>query len=408
MSHSQVLSAKLHPILVRTVAYALTAIFKEGQYADKVIEKALKGNPKAGSNDRAFIAETTYEIVRYYRLYEAVFGKAPQNADDFWQIIAIHLIKNGRSLPDWVEWKDLDLNAIHEELREANAVLKMRESIPDWMDEVGNLELGAVWPDTLHALNRQAEVVLRTNTLKINRNDLKNKLYTEGITARPQGNGDALVLEKRQNVFTSKAFRDGCFEVQDFSSQMVAPFLAPEPGMRVVDACAGGGGKALHLAALMQNKGSLIALDTFDWKLHALKLRARRAGISNIETRHIDGSKVIKRLHNMADRLLLDVPCSGMGVLRRNPDSKWKLLPDFLDRVRITQQEIIQSYSPICKVGGRMVYATCSIFPSENQQQVETFLASEAGKSFKMIDEKKILPQENGFDGFYMALLERS
>jgi 16S rRNA (cytosine967-C5)-methyltransferase len=407
MSHSQVLSAKLHPILVRTVAYALTAIFKEGQYADKVIEKALKGNPKAGSNDRAFIAETTYEIVRYYRLYEAVFGKAPQDADDFWQIIAIHLIKNGRSLPDWVEWQGLDLNAIREELREANAVLKMRESIPDWMDEVGTLELGAVWPETLHALNRQAEVVLRTNTLKINRSDLKNKLYTEGITARPQGSGDALVLEKRQNVFTSKAFRDGCFEVQDFSSQMVAPFLAPESGMRVVDACAGGGGKALHLAALMQNKGSLIALDTFDWKLHSLKLRARRAGVSNIETRHIDSSKVIKRLHNMADRLLLDVPCTGMGVLRRNPDAKWKLSQEFLDRVRTTQQEIIQSYSPICKVGGRMVYATCSVFPSENQQQVETFLASEAGKGFKMIDEKKILPQENGFDGFYMALLER-
>jgi 16S rRNA (cytosine967-C5)-methyltransferase len=407
MSHHQTLSAKLHPILVRTVAYALTAIFKENQYADKVIEKALRSNPKAGSHDRAFIAETTYEIVRYYRLYEAVFGKAPQNADDFWQIIGIHLIKNGRSLPDWVEWQGLDLNAIREELREANAVLKMRESIPDWMDEIGSAELGNVWADTVHALNRQAEVVLRTNTLKISRVDLKNKLYTEGIIARQQGAGDALVLEKRQNVFITQAFRDGCFEVQDFSSQLVAPFLAPEPGMRVVDACAGGGGKALHLAALMQNKGSLITLDTLDWKLHALKLRARRAGISNIETRHIDTTKVIKRLHNMADRLLLDVPCSGLGVLRRNPDSKWKLSPEFIDRIKVTQQEIIQSYSPICKVGGKMVYATCSVLPSENQQQVEIFLASEPGKNFKLIEDKKILPQENGFDGFYMALLER-
>jgi 16S rRNA (cytosine967-C5)-methyltransferase len=188
---------------------------------------------------------------------------------------------------------------------------------------------------------------------------------------------------------------------------LVAPLLAPEPGMRVVDACAGGGGKTLHLAALMQSKGQLIALDTLEWKLEALKKRARRAGASNIETRVIENSKVIKRLHGSADRLLLDVPCSGLGVLRRNPDSKWKLSPAQIEQLRATQQDILQRYSPIVRPGGRMVYATCSILPSENEMQVATFLASEAGKDFRLLEERRILPQDAGFDGFYIALLER-
>jgi 16S rRNA (cytosine967-C5)-methyltransferase len=177
--------------------------------------------------------------------------------------------------------------------------------------------------------------------------------------------------------------------------------------MRVVDACAGGGGKTLHLAAMMENKGSIIALDTQGWKLEELRKRARRAGASNIETRSIESKKTIKRLYNTADRLLLDVPCSGLGVLRRNPDAKWKLQPEQIDQLRQTQQDILQSYAPITKPGGRMVYATCSILPSENQDQIQTFLASSTGKDFKLISDQKILPQDDGFDGFYMALLER-
>ena len=184
--------------------------------------------------------------------------------------------------------------------------------------------------------------------------------------------------------------------------------LDPQPGMRVVDACAGGGGKSLHIAALMQSKGVLIALDTVDWKLDALKLRARRAGASNIETRTIDTRKVIKRLHATADRLLLDVPCSGLGVLRRNPDAKWKLQPESIENLKLTQQDILQSYSPIVKTGGTMVYATCSILPSENRQQVDLFLASEAGKGWTLVSDRSILPQDEGYDGFYMALLKRN
>ena len=176
--------------------------------------------------------------------------------------------------------------------------------------------------------------------------------------------------------------------------------------MRVVDACAGGGGKTLHLAALMQNKGRIIAMDTEGFKLDELKKRARRAGASNnIETRVIDSSKVIKRLENSADRVLLDAPCSGLGVIRRNPDAKWKLSLEFIEKVKIIQQTILNDYSTMLKVDGLMVYATCSILSSENEKQVEQFLRTHEGK-FELQEQKSIMPSE-GFDGFFMARMKR-
>ena len=403
----------LHPILVREVARALSGIFNENRYADKVIEYALKQNPKAGSRDRAFIAETTYLVVRYYRFFCAVLGEEPKDLESFWRLIGIAMLVHPdeklrrESLPPWQEFKDLNPEAVRSKAEKLLENRALAESIPDWLDSLGAKELGNHWPATLHALNEPARVVLRTNTLKTTRAELQNRLLEEEVETEPVGDGDALVLVRRKNVFLTKAFKAGCFELQDYSSQQVALLLSPEPGMRVVDACAGGGGKALHLAALMQNKGLLIALDTVGWKLDALRLRARRAGASNIEARTIESRKVIKRLYGTADRLLLDVPCSGLGVLRRNPDSKWKLSEESIASLRQTQQEILQQYSPILKPGGRMVYATCSILSSENQAQIATFLASEAGKNFRLVSERSILPQDEGFDGFYLALLEK-
>jgi len=187
----------------------------------------------------------------------------------------------------------------------------------------------------------------------------------------------------------------------------VAKFLQVEPGNKVVDTCAGAGGKTLHLAALMENKGQIIAMDIYANKLKELKRRARRAGAHNIETRTIETTKDIKKLHNKVDRVLIDAPCSGLGVLSRNPDAKWKLQPEFLDQIRQTQAEILINYSKMVKPGGKIVYATCSILPSENQDQVKTFLSTEIGKDFDFIKDKKIASHESGFDGFYMALLEK-
>jgi 16S rRNA (cytosine967-C5)-methyltransferase len=161
------------------------------------------------------------------------------------------------------------------------------------------------------------------------------------------------------------------------------------------------------MASLMQNKGQLIAMDLYESKLKQLKLRAKRNGAFNIEYRIIDSTKVIKKLHEKADRVLIDAPCSGLGVLKRNPDAKWKLQPEFIDNIKKIQAEVLENYAKIVKPGGKLVYATCSVLPSENQEQVQKFLGTEIGKAFTFIQDTKILAQDTGFDGFYMALLER-
>ncbi|MBK8290630.1 MAG: RsmB/NOP family class I SAM-dependent RNA methyltransferase [Flammeovirgaceae bacterium] len=395
---------KIYRNLSAAVVDGLHEIFVNKKYADKVIEKILKSNPKWGARDRRFIAETTYDIVRWYRLFKEISDAGDA---DFWKLLGVWCLWNNTEFPDWEEFEGLNRKKIEAGYEAAQADRKVRESIPDWLDELGTHELGKDWDKELTALNEEAKVVLRVNTLKTSRKELQEQLDAEEIaTEAPPQYPDALLLEQRQNIFTRQQFKDGLFEVQDAGSQLIAPFLQVKPGMRVVDACAGAGGKTLHLASLMQNKGRIIALDTEDWKLEELKKRARRAGAGNIETRVIESSKTIKRLENSADRLLLDVPCSRLGVIKRNPDAKWKLSIDFIERVKELQQHILADYSTILKPGGLMVYSTCSLLPSENETQVVTFL--EARKdSFELIDQKWLLPSE-GFDGFYMALMKRS
>ena len=259
------------------------------------------------------------------------------------------------------------------------------------------------------ALNKQADVVLRVNTLNITKEKLQKELEQESIfTETLPNHPDALKLVERANVFKTDAFKKGYFEVQDASSQLVAAYLDVQPGMKVIDTCAGAGGKTLHLSALMQNKGQIIAMDIYESKLRKLKVRAKRNKAHNIDLKEINSTKVIKKLHNKADRVLIDAPCSGLGVLKRNPDSKWKLQPEFIDNIKAIQQDILQSYSKMVKPGGKLVYATCSVLPSENQEQVKQFLTSESGKEFIFVSDKKILASESGYDGFYMALLEKN
>jgi 16S rRNA (cytosine967-C5)-methyltransferase len=394
---------KLFPNLVQAVISSLQDIFSDRQFADKVIERVLKSNPKWGSRDRAFIAENVYEIVRWYRLLYEIDGGEPQDEAAWWRLFGTWQILRGQELPNWKEFNRLDPDAILAKRKELESVRKIRESIPDWLEERGAQELEASWEPVLHALNEPAPVVIRVNTLKTDASALGQLLLAEGVQTEGLEGGAMKVLQ-RKNLFSTEAFRQGYFEVQDYASQQVAPFLRPEPGMRVVDACAGGGGKSLHLAALMQNKGRIIAMDTEGWKLDELKRRARRAGADIIETRPIDSTKVVKRLENSADRLLLDVPCSGLGVVRRNPDAKWKLDVTFIEKVRQAQQEILRSYCRMLKPGGLLVYATCSILPSENDLQVENFLKEQNGK-FELLEQKRLLPNEFGYDGFFMALL---
>ncbi|WP_421809656.1 RsmB/NOP family class I SAM-dependent RNA methyltransferase [Flagellimonas sp.] len=401
---------RLHRNLVFAVIDALNLIFNEGEYADKVIEKVLRYDKRWGARDRGFIAETTYDIVRWKRLYaEIAEAHEPFTRPHLFRLFAVWCVLKGIRIPDWKQLEGTPERRIKGRFDELSKIRKFRESIPDWMDELGEKSLGnKLWTKEIAALNQQADVILRTNTLKIQKNQLRSFLAKEDIeTQILDGYPDALLLKERKNVFVTSAFKDGLFEVQDASSQLVAPFLEVEPGQRVVDACAGAGGKTLHLASHMENKGQLIALDIYESKLKKLKVRARRNGVHNMETRAIDSTKVIKKLYNSVDRLLLDAPCSGLGVIKRNPDSKWKLEPEFIDRIMGVQQDILQNYSKMLKKGGQMVYATCSILPQENSEQVKKFLESENGKDFEFIREKNVYASESGFDGFYMALLKR-
>lgn len=399
---------KIHPHLVHEISEAILQIFAEGRYADKVIEKTLKFQKKWGARDRRFFAESVYGMVRWWRKLWVLAGESQpiletHTIEKIWAIWAFEQgwIENPQ---DWGLPSSDEMKRMNHEFQ-STASLAERQSIPDWLDDLGISECGEKrWPLILKSLNEPAPVDLRVNTLKITRGDLEKRLRDEGIETRAIGGVDTgLELVERKNVFITKAFQSGFFEVQDRASQLVAPLLDPKPGERIVDACAGAGGKSLHLAQLMKNSGRLVSMDIHEWKLNELKTRARRAGVSIIEPRVIDSTKVIKRLEASFDGVLLDVPCSGLGVLRRNPDTKWKLTLDEIKRIRELQKDILGRYSKMVKPSGRLVYATCSFLPSENQAQVESF----AGSDWEIEVMIKVDPDQGRGDGFFGARLRR-
>ena len=380
--------------------------FQEKKYADKVIERLLKAHRKWGSQDRQTVSEIFYNIIRWKKRLEYYMGEGVK-PNNIYKLILAYLLWSKTHYKKFEEFDGIKVADILTKLKKGTVPTKAIEySIPDWLAETLEKELGKNWEREMLALNEQAPTVLRTNSLKTTPRELIADLNDENVEAFTIKNyPDAVQLAEKKNVFLTSAFKDGLFEVQDASSQKIGELLDVKEGMRVVDACAGAGGKTLHLAALMKNKGQIIALDIYEWKLAELKRRAKRAGAHNIETRLISDNKVIKRLYEKADRLLIDAPCSGLGVLKRNPDSKWKIDQDFIDRIKGEQQQILQDYSKILKKGGQMIYATCSILPSENNEQVKIFL--ENNPDFTLVKDQKIMPSE-GYDGFYMALIKRN
>lgn len=406
---------KLYKGLIEAVAQATHDIFSDKRQADRVVEKLLKSNPKWGSRDRAFLAENIYEIVRWWRLikYAAALEKVTQ-PEHFWRMVGVwqiikptHMhLETDNMLPDWPEFADIDTEIVMQRYAKGLEVRKIAQSIPDWMDETGENELGAEkWEKEITALNQQAPVVLRVNTLKSSINEVKSFFGVDQVET-VAGIPDALTLKKRQNVSANEAFKKGFFEVQDAGSQLIPPFLDIRPGQTVIDACAGAGGKTLQIAALMQNKGNIISLDIEHFKLEELQKRAERNGVKILTTGLIKNEQSVKDLTEKADRLLLDVPCSGLGVLRRNPDTKWKLQPGFLTTIRNVQWQILSNYSKMVKRGGKMVYATCSLLPSESEDQVTRFVMENKDR-WRLMDERRTSVADEGYDGFYMAMLER-
>ncbi len=405
---------KLHRHLIAQIIAALEAVFGGGRRAEQVVEEWLKRHPKWGSRDRRLFAGAVYDIVRWWRWHWHLAGgdsaqdlvPAAVTPEMVWRVWTTWWLAKGEPAPDFPECAGLSAEAVA--ARAAMPVTRaVRASVPDWLDALGAAELGDRWPDVLDALNQPAPVYLRVNTLKTTREAAASALAGERIETTPvDGQPHALRLEARQSLAGTQTFKNGLVEIQDASSQQVAPLLGVEPGQRVIDACAGGGGKTLHLAALMKNQGSLVALDIHAWKLDELRRRAQRNGIACLETRPLRDDTLPASLLGRADRVLLDVPCSGLGVLRRHPDTKWKLQPEELDRLRHLQRDLLARHSALVRPGGRLVYATCSILPSENGEAVRHFLAGR-GDEWSIEVEKVLLPDVEDSDGFYAALLVR-
>jgi len=398
---------KLHANLLAAVNTGLTDILLNGKQADTVVEELLVSNKKWGKRDRNFIAENIYNVIRYKRLYEYCVETDEYDENYITKLVLAKLIlEKADPSVDLLTAAQIDEDKVKLRAVDAAGIRKIAESIPDWLDELGEREVGSQWGAELHALNQQAALSLRVNTIRNSAAQLKTLLTSENIeyTEVPYA-PNAIVLAKRKSLKNLPAYKDGMFEIQDVSSQLVAPMLQLKQGLTVVDACAGAGGKTLHMAQVMNNSGTLIAMDVSEHKLTELQVRAKRAGVSILNT-YLAGENTVISLHEKADRLLLDVPCSGTGVLRRKPDAKWKLSPEFMEEVKAQQRELLDNYSTIVKPGGLMIYSTCSIFPSENEGQIAAFIERQQGR-FKLVEEKKVSPAESGFDGFYIALLKR-
>lgn len=398
----------LTPLECGSVQAILSAVLNDKSPVDRATAQEFKAEPMPEAA-QLHVISAVGDILRHLNLLAFLADVAMDQAGIAVQslICQWHLLRN-RQLPN-LRAADLCDSKVFEARRElAKAQPALWDGCPEWLEQLGQEQLGDAWPAERAALTHAAKRYIRVNTLKCDETQLRHRLQLEHIDTRAvPGVPGALEVTSNGSLFRTQAFKDGWFEQQDAGSQHIAPFLGVEPGMRVIDACAGTGGKTLHLAALMAGKGRLLAMDVEQWKVDNLRLRARRAGAHNIEPRLIESSKTIKRLKESADRVLLDVPCSGLGVLKRNPDTKWRDTAERLPVLLELQADILRRYSKMVKVGGQLVYATCSLLPAENQHQVTKFL-NECDGQFSLIRDQSISPAETGFDGFYMALLQRN
>lgn len=398
-------SPKIFPNTVAGVLEGLELTFGRGIYADRVVERLLKQNKKWGSRDRSFVAEHTYEIVRWWGFLWAILEREPSTKrKDLEKLFGVYWRWKGFELPDWPKFdavRDLDISR---RIASLDGIASTQSYAP-WFDALAEAQLGSRWKDIATAMNRENSVNIRINTLKATVEDVRNEFSDHGIELKYHPVfPDAFYIEGRPRLNNMEGFKHGHFEVQDAGSQTIAPYLGPKPGSVVIDACAGAGGKTLHLGQLMQNQGTLIAMDVEGRKLGELQKRVNRSGIDIVMTKAWEEKGVLESLKDSADYLLLDVPCSGTGVIKREPDTKWKLQPEHLDRLNDVQADIIDRYPTMLKPGGTLVYATCSILPQENRMQVDKFLTNHT--EFELIEDQTVDPGDFN-DGFYMAKLVR-
>lgn len=422
----------------------------EWGYTTDIVATAFRKRRTLGSGDRRLIAETVYGLVRWDRRLDAIIDDILARGRDRARRAALAPAARGelKLLIHEVRNDGVPVAAVAEDVRrlvraEVNPALiagesaglagrtgidreAVRLSYPTWLLERFADELGrAEALEVAEVMNRRAPLTVRVNTLKISRGTLAARLAEEGIVTRPTAFSPVgLILETRVNAFGLRPFQEGLFEVMDEGSQLVAEVVAPPPRGRVVDACAGAGGKTLALSALAGGQGRILALDTSGRKLEELRRRARRAGLSNVFAREIeDGGGFPADARGEAwDRVLVDAPCSGLGTLRRNPEARWRLTAQAVNAFPARQLSLLVTYAPLVAVGGRLIYATCTLLRSENQRVIERFLAERPGFVLMPVKEiwgkeradalgdgsfLEVTPQRHDTDAFFAAVLRR-
>lgn len=405
-------------------AELLDLILREPLPADRQIDLYFRQHRQMGARDRTWVAETVYGCLRRRRTLEHALG----GRHDPLGLVAAHTLLSGGSARALEEAGFRgDARAISTRLRTtdpATLPFSVRHDLPDWLGERLLARHGEAHAARLAgALNVPAPVDLRVNTLKTSRETLQAQLATAGYEAQPTAYSPVgLRRLDRAPLFQTTPFREGAFEVQDEGSQLIAPLLEPRRRERIVDFCAGSGGKTLHLGALMANTGTIYALDVSASRLERLKPRLRRAGLDTVRVQAIENERDLRvqRLREKIDRVLVDAPCSGTGTLRRNPDIKWR--PIDLSTLVATQQRILAAAATLVRPGGRLVYATCSLLKEENEDVTEAFLAAHpqfavipaaeilARRHIPLVPETQALrldPAAHGTDGFYAIAFER-
>lgn len=434
----------------------LLRLQKEGGHADRLMDQELLHGRLSGP-DRALFAELVFGVLRRQGTLDHILtGLVNQPLAKLelqvlillrlglYQLIYLDRIPESAAVNESVKLVKLILprasglvNAVLRNfLRHKDTItfpdpvaapvasVAARHSQPSWLVKKWFSQLGEKETELMaEASSLQPPLTIRTNTLKISRTELLEKFSDNGITALPcRYSPLGIQLEGRHYIPGLPGFREGLYAVQDEASQMVAMFLDPQPGERILDACAAPGGKATHLAQLMENRGELLALDISAAKLATVREAAERLGCSIIATRKTDLMQSTALPQNVFDRLLLDAPCSGLGVLRRNPEAKWRLTADDISRLAANQKILLKNAIRLLKSGGVMIYSTCSTDPEENEAVVQEVLSGNKGYHLENLNQLfpdlatlftsegmfRAWPHRHGMDGFFAAKIRKS
>lgn len=415
---------KATPTLLGHAEALVAELMQFDRPADQAVSAYFRRHRNLGSRDRAFVAETAYAVLRRRRSLEASAGSAAPRSLAIAAVARVHGL-SARSLEQALTETELALVARVRATAGGRMPAAVQADLPDWLWDRLVAEYGETQAMLIaRGLLNPAPLDLRVNLARVGRDAALAQLASRGMAAAPTRYAPSGIrLEGRPPVNRDPLFAAGLVEVQDEGSQLLAYLLAPRRGEMVADFCAGAGGKTLAIAMLMRGTGRVYAMDVSAKRLAALAPRAARAGVSSIHPLVLsgEGDSRAKRLAGKLDRVLVDAPCSGFGTLRRNPDLKWRYGPDRIAALADEQFRILTAASRLVKPGGRLVYATCSLLPEENEAVADRFAAAQpefaplscaellAAQRIPLESSQRLRlwPHAHGTDGFFAAAFVR-